>query len=45
MLDVGYYGNNAHHLLGVVDINQVMPGRRRMVSTLPPLPAPPENYR
>lgn len=26
MLDVGYYGNNSHHLLGVVDINQVMPG-------------------
>jgi len=26
MLDVGYYGNNAHHLLGVVDINQVQPG-------------------
>jgi len=26
MIDVGYYGNNAHHLLGVVDINQVQPG-------------------
>ncbi len=26
MVDIGYYGNNAHHLLGVVDINQVPPG-------------------
>ncbi|HEV2617241.1 MAG TPA: carboxypeptidase regulatory-like domain-containing protein [Candidatus Acidoferrales bacterium] len=26
MIDVGYYGNNAHHLLGVVDINEVRPG-------------------
>jgi hypothetical protein len=25
LLDVDYYGNNAHHLLGVVDINQVQP--------------------
>ena len=26
MLDIGYYGNNAHHLLGVEDINEVPPG-------------------
>jgi hypothetical protein len=26
MVDIGYYGNNAHHLLGVVDINEVQPG-------------------
>jgi hypothetical protein len=26
LLDIGYYGNNAQHLLGVVDINQVQPG-------------------
>ncbi|HYT19858.1 MAG TPA: TonB-dependent receptor [Candidatus Polarisedimenticolia bacterium] len=26
LVDVGYYGNNSHHLLGVVDINQVQPG-------------------
>lgn len=26
MIDVGYFGNNAHHLLGVVDINEVQPG-------------------
>jgi hypothetical protein len=26
MIDIGYYGNNAHHLLGVVDINEVRPG-------------------
>ncbi|OLB38796.1 MAG: hypothetical protein AUH11_05845 [Acidobacteria bacterium 13_2_20CM_57_17] len=26
LVDIGYYGNNAHHLLGVIDINQVQPG-------------------
>jgi len=26
MVDIGYYGNNSHHLLGVVDINEVQPG-------------------
>ena len=26
MLDIGYFGNNAHHLLGVEDINEVPPG-------------------
>lgn len=26
MFDVGYFGNNAVHLLGIVDINQVQPG-------------------
>ena len=26
MLDVGYYGNNGKHLLGVVDINEPLPG-------------------
>ena len=26
MIDVGYYGNNAHHLLGIVDLNEVQPG-------------------
>lgn len=25
-VDIGYYGNNAHHLLGVEDINEVQPG-------------------
>jgi hypothetical protein len=26
ILDIGYYGNNAHHLLGIVDMNEVVPG-------------------
>ena len=26
LIDVGYYGNEAHHLLGYVDINQPLPG-------------------
>jgi hypothetical protein len=26
LVDIGYYGNNAHHLLGVEDINEVPPG-------------------
>ncbi len=26
MLDVGYFANNAHHLTGLVDINQPVPG-------------------
>jgi hypothetical protein len=26
VVDVGYYGNNAHHLLGIVDLNEVQPG-------------------
>jgi hypothetical protein len=26
VFDVGYYGNNAVHLLGIVDINEAMPG-------------------
>ena len=26
VLDVGYYGNNAVHLLGIIDINEVQPG-------------------
>jgi hypothetical protein len=26
LVDIGYYGNNAHHLLGVEDFNEVPPG-------------------
>ena len=35
ILDAGYYGNNAIHLLGIVDINEVQPGAGVAAGYLP----------
>jgi len=36
MLDIGYYGSQGHHLIGVLDINQPLPGAyRTLVPTCP----------
>ncbi len=36
VLDAGYYGNNAVHLIGVVDINEAQPGAAVAAGIVPP---------